>query len=289
MKQPCNKQPFFATFVRNITAFIFTARASRNTLSLSEHYTRQAQLSYMDDIACPGLLQYPHSSNSTSRSPAMFRHRAAGLQRPRGLWYRFLSLIVIVVTITFWQAYTANARAHLVEYPLMRRGVGNNGFHLELDDQEPWQRNHPIHWMRVSFGKYDRDTTTLPISKPPHPKEAADVIRKQPVEPIEQQDVKGRTGSSFTPLSEQVPVSKFKTTTFDSEYYTFPAYTECTALQEKADTLPDLLFVPFEQAVEDIEMMGWEDMWVAEARYNGPKLLEPRIDFVYNCMDPNCV
>lgn len=54
-------------------------------------------------------------------------------------------------------------------------------------------------------------------------------------------------------------------------------------LQEKADTLPDLLFVPFEDAVKDVEMMGWEDLWVADARYEGPNLPEPRIDFVYNC------
>lgn len=219
----------------------------------------------------------------------MFRHRAAGLQRSRGLLYRFLSLIVIVVTITFWQAYTANATAHLVEYPLVRRGVRSNGFHLELDDQEPWQRNHPIHWMRDFSGDYDRDTTSLPISKSPYPKEAPDVIRKQPGEAIEQQEFKDRTDVTYTQLSEQVPIVKFKNTTFPSEDYTFPAYTECTALQEKADTLPDILFVPFEQAVEDIELMGWEDLWVAEARYNGPKLLEPQIDFVYNCMDPICV
>jgi Stealth protein CR2, conserved region 2/Stealth protein CR1, conserved region 1 len=46
----------------------------------------------------------------------------------------------------------------------------------------------------------------------------------------------------------------------------------------------DLLHVPFEEAVKDEVLNGWEDQWISEARFDqkafGP-LAEPRIDFVY--------
>ncbi|CAI6341080.1 unnamed protein product [Periconia digitata] len=64
--------------------------------------------------------------------------------------------------------------------------------------------------------------------------------------------------------------------------YTFPARSECEHVKERADTLPDMLFMPFEQSVEDVTLQGWEDDWVAKAEYTGPKLQEPKIDFVYN-------
>ena len=65
--------------------------------------------------------------------------------------------------------------------------------------------------------------------------------------------------------------------------YQFPSWSECEDIKEKADALPDMLVVPIEKSVQDVELEGWEDTWVAKARYQGPRLVEPKIDFVYNC------
>jgi hypothetical protein len=80
------------------------------------------------------------------------------------------------------------------------------------------------------------------------------------------------------------PVPALEQMTPWSRDYKFPTHRECEDVREKADALPDMIFVPFEDAITDINLSGWEDLWVSKARYTGPKLTEPMIDFVYNCM-----
>jgi hypothetical protein len=82
----------------------------------------------------------------------------------------------------------------------------------------------------------------------------------------------------------QFPIHALKEMTPFSETYVFPSWDECQTVKDKADDLPDMIHVPFEQAVADVVLEGWEDEWIAKARYTGPKLEEPKIDFVYNCM-----
>ncbi|KAL2437062.1 hypothetical protein ABEF94_016065 [Exophiala dermatitidis] len=56
------------------------------------------------------------------------------------------------------------------------------------------------------------------------------------------------------------------------------------SLEEKADNLPEIVHIPFEDAVKDEVLQGWEDDWVAHASYDAKKwgrLAEPKIDFVY--------
>ncbi|KAG9377616.1 hypothetical protein A1F94_012019 [Pyrenophora tritici-repentis] len=43
-----------------------------------------------------------------------------------------------------------------------------------------------------------------------------------------------------------------------------------------------MIVVSIEESVQDVVLEGWEDTWVAKARYQGPHLPEPKIDFVYN-------
>jgi hypothetical protein len=81
----------------------------------------------------------------------------------------------------------------------------------------------------------------------------------------------------------QSPIQVLREMSAWSEDYRFPSRDECNEVREKADTLPDMVFVLFEDAVADMELMGWEDLWVSKARYAGPKLSEPKIDFLYNC------
>jgi hypothetical protein len=56
------------------------------------------------------------------------------------------------------------------------------------------------------------------------------------------------------------------------------------SLEEKAELLPEIVHIPFEDAVKDVTLEGWEDEWVAKARFDSKKwgkLKEPKIDFVY--------
>jgi hypothetical protein len=103
----------------------------------------------------------------------------------------------------------------------------------------------------------------------------------------ESADVDTETDDVVTETADDAmkfPIQPLKHMTPWSEDYTFPSWDECQTVKEKADNLPDMIHVPFEQAVEDVLLEGWEDEWIAKARYAGPKLQEPRIDFVYNCM-----
>jgi hypothetical protein len=89
--------------------------------------------------------------------------------------------------------------------------------------------------------------------------------------PAKPQGTKGR----------QAPIELLKEQTPWSQNYDFPSWDECQELKEKAEALPDMVHVPFEVSVKDVVLEGWEDEWIAKARYVGPKLAEPKIDFVY--------
>ncbi|KAI0436963.1 hypothetical protein F4803DRAFT_566431 [Xylaria telfairii] len=51
------------------------------------------------------------------------------------------------------------------------------------------------------------------------------------------------------------------------------------------DDLPDVIRIPFEEAVKDVGLEGWEDEWFSSGNYNKGQfglLAEPKLDFVYN-------
>ena len=54
-------------------------------------------------------------------------------------------------------------------------------------------------------------------------------------------------------------------------------------IEETGDSLPDLVFIPFETAVKDVVLEGWEDDWISHGTFDDKKwkLEEPKIDFVY--------
>lgn len=48
--------------------------------------------------------------------------------------------------------------------------------------------------------------------------------------------------------------------------------------------LPEVIRIPFEDAVDDIHLAGWEDAWFSSATYDFDRgMAEPKLDFVYNC------
>jgi hypothetical protein len=66
----------------------------------------------------------------------------------------------------------------------------------------------------------------------------------------------------------------------------FPSYSEYLGLLEKAESLPDIIHMTFEEATEDVTLVGWEDSWFSDAEFDVQKwgsLSEPKIDFVYTC------
>lgn len=54
-------------------------------------------------------------------------------------------------------------------------------------------------------------------------------------------------------------------------------------LEETAENLPEIIHIPFEEAVKDYNLAGWEDEWISKGQFDGGKwtLKEPKIDFVY--------
>jgi hypothetical protein len=55
-------------------------------------------------------------------------------------------------------------------------------------------------------------------------------------------------------------------------------------LVDKASDLPELVYIPFEEAVAEDTLQGWEAEWLLTGRYDAKKwgfLEEPRMDFVY--------
>ncbi|OAP54919.1 3-O-alpha-D-mannopyranosyl-alpha-D- mannopyranose xylosylphosphotransferase [Fonsecaea erecta] len=56
------------------------------------------------------------------------------------------------------------------------------------------------------------------------------------------------------------------------------------SLEKRAESLPEFIWVPFEETVKDEVLRGWEDEWVSSGTYDFEKwgpLEEPKIDFVY--------
>ncbi|ORX96855.1 hypothetical protein BCR34DRAFT_607507 [Clohesyomyces aquaticus] len=101
-------------------------------------------------------------------------------------------------------------------------------------------------------------------------------------EEVDESDIDEPETAATTGEEEKHGIIALKEMTPWSERYQFPSWDECESIKDKADALPDLLHFPFEQSVEDVVLEGWEDEWIAKGRYRGPKLKEPKIDFVYN-------
>lgn len=63
-------------------------------------------------------------------------------------------------------------------------------------------------------------------------------------------------------------------------------YRDHSSLEGYVKKLPDVIRIPFEEAVKDVSLEGWEDEWLSSAKFNSDRhgtLQEPKLDFVYNC------
>ncbi|GAP92551.1 putative udp-glucose 4-epimerase protein [Rosellinia necatrix] len=105
-----------------------------------------------------------------------------------------------------------------------------------------------------------------------------------------------RVGSRSFTLARKTPWSKVPTqwvggggsVPLPSLMVQDEAHTVSQPLQQPKffdDDLPDVIRIPFEEAVKDVELEGWEDEWFSTGNYNKGQfgqLAEPKLDFVYN-------
>lgn len=90
-------------------------------------------------------------------------------------------------------------------------------------------------------------------------------------------DLDGKTSHESVLSSSGVP---------DSWLKAFPEHQRYTDLVNKAKTLPDVVMIPFEEALANDVLQGWEYEWVSDGRYDRKlwgRMEEPAIDFVYTC------
>lgn len=81
------------------------------------------------------------------------------------------------------------------------------------------------------------------------------------------------SSSSSSPLSDDLPDDESKPHGIKQEETLYD------------DSLPDVVRIPFPEAVQDVKLDGWEDEWFSKGRFNAERwgLFEtPKIDFVYN-------
>ncbi|CAK1367879.1 unnamed protein product [Cercospora beticola] len=93
---------------------------------------------------------------------------------------------------------------------------------------------------------------------------------------------RGSSKSTSRPISSSVEAPPRSLNAPDTPG--FPSYAKYAALVEIADTLPDIVYIPFEDAVQNDTLDGWEAEWVVNGTYDVSKwglLRESRIDFVY--------
>lgn len=163
---------------------------------------------------------------------------------------------------------------------------GGGGSTLNTDDDA---ENHDSDGIE-KIEEHRNDAGVEHVSKLNHPddddaaeSESGDITSNENAQ-IPLMDTKAKDDASdLAEPQNQPPVETLETQTPLSEHYDFPSWDQCEELKEKAEGLPDLYHVPFEVSVKDVALEGWEDEWISKAHYSGPKLDEPRIDFVYTC------
>jgi hypothetical protein len=119
----------------------------------------------------------------------------------------------------------------------------------------------------------------------------SDLVQQEPTELVKQASGK-LVEQHLTPavIYDEVKAEKEeeanRLSTPKSRHKKFPPYTEYAALDEKGESLPDIVHVPFEDTTADVTLQGWEDQWFSDAVFDigkWGKIPEPKIDFVYTC------
>lgn len=68
------------------------------------------------------------------------------LQRPRSLCCRYLVFMIVVTGIIFWQLCSTFVAWPVGNRALIRRNFESRSMEWDVDEQKPWERNHPNVW-----------------------------------------------------------------------------------------------------------------------------------------------
>lgn len=63
-----------------------------------------------------------------------------------------------------------------------------------------------------------------------------------------------------------------------------------STVERQMKLLPEVIRIPFEEAVSDVKLESWEDEWFSSGIFDHERygsLTKPKIDFVYNCTSSN--
>lgn len=181
------------------------------------------------------------------------------LRRQRGLFV--LSSIVIVI---LWHALSSSKRT-------VDRGV----YPQWKDSYAPEQ---PHHKSQLPLPQLHREPDfDIEYLRSKTRKEAA-AIRRQRQRQLLRDSERSRSENIQTWDTEEEEEDT------KGALYEFPPYEAWLDLDAKADTLPDVMHIPLEEAVQDVNLEGWEDEWFGNATYDAQvwgTMEEPRVDFIY--------
>jgi hypothetical protein len=221
--------------------------------------------------------------------------------------FRSLYCLVLAISAALlwqsWRAYAAHADLSYSDEAqhLQYRAQHAPTIDLLRADRLPWEGSTDNHLYRehhshYHFGSLSVNSATSSVATTQHEDYNEDSLSVKQSEgnqaPLKIAANSGSNSVLETPSSTVTPASNVvaedhmgtvaHTAAVSPEEYHFPDRQACNSVVELADTLPDLVFVPFDDAVIDMVLQGWEDDWISTARYSGPKLEEPKTDFVYN-------
>lgn len=237
------------------------------------------------------------------------------MRRRSWLWRRRIYCIVLLLLLALWKARQALQSAHYEfasfesQYTELAFGHrltahrhqsdGSTQYHLSqaapkppqkspetaLAAKEAQERQQDVHQTVV------QDTHDETSSSPQESPSLAGTVPTSADKESQDGEEKDDNDTVATALSNITPIATSTPTTHAARNpsktpYAFPSYGDWLALDAKAETLPNIVHIPLEEAVADEVLEGWEDKWFAHAKYDaktfGP-LKEPKIDFVYTC------
>ncbi|OQU96122.1 hypothetical protein CLAIMM_02251 [Cladophialophora immunda] len=146
------------------------------------------------------------------------------------------------------------------------------------DTKEPAPDSHS---QKNNEAVNDKSPTKEPIPDPQSQKDNEAVNEKPPTKEEEEADPKPVSDSANTEIEVPEPAASSNDPTVEDESNESQQH---LSLEKRAESLPEFIWVPFEETVKDEVLQGWEDEWVSSGTYDSEKwgiMEEPKIDFVY--------
>jgi len=207
-------------------------------------------------------LPHHHYHYASAPSP---RSRSPLIPFPRSLLRRHKGLFVLtsIVIVILWHAFSSSSSS---------KRAADRGVYPQWNDV--YAHKEPYHQNQLPLPQLNREPEfDIEYLRSKTKKEDA-AIRRQRQRQLLRDSERSR-GEGTETWDPENP---------EGALYEFPPYQAWLDLDAKADTLPDLMHIPLEEAVLDVKLEGWEDDWFGSATYDDQvwgKMKEPRVDFIY--------